>query len=129
FESFGGMGRKIEGKWHTVPLEENRIVNGVRFVRRGFDFLSSLPEVDSSKICLSGMSAGAHLSLLVIGVDQRFRAAAVKYGSAYIKELNRSGFFSPVSLAPEAEYDEWLSVFDPKHGLENIKTPTLMLSG
>lgn len=119
-----------EGKeWHVGPMETNGILNGIRFVRRGLEYLRSLPEVDSTRLCISGMSAGAHLTLLVLGVEPEIRAAAVKYGSGYIRELNWGGYFGPVSLTPKEEYEPWLAVLDPKHGFKNIRSATLVLSG
>jgi len=117
---------------HYVAVEpaESSITNGVRFVRRGFQFLRSRKEVDADKLCLSGMSAGAHLSLLILGVEPGIKAAAVKYGSGFIRELNWGGYFGPVSIAKPAEVvSRWLDVLDPKHGFDKITAATLMLSG
>ena len=63
--------------WKAYGPEVDGITCGVRFVRRSFMFLRSRPEVDSGKLCLSGMSAGAHLSLLIVGLEPELRAAAV----------------------------------------------------
>ena len=129
FEATSGLATAQDKKWHTEPVETNHIINGIRFVRRGFAYLRSLPEVDSTKLCISGMSAGAHLTLLVLGVEPEIRAAAVKYGSGYIRELNWGGYFGPVSLTPKEEYEPWLEVHDPKHGFKDIRSATLVLSG
>ena len=129
FEATPGLARAQGKEWHTDPMETSSIINGMRFVRRGFDYLRSLPEVDSQKLCLSGMSAGAHLTLLVLGVEPQIRAAAVKYGSGFVRELKWGGYFGPVSLTPKEEFEPWLAVLDPKHGFKNIRAATLVLSG
>ncbi len=129
FEATPGLAGAQGKEWHTEPMETNSIVNGIRFVRRGLDYLRSLPEVDTTKLCISGMSAGAHLTLLVLGVEPEIRAAAVKYGSGYIRELNWGGYFGPVSLTPKAEYEPWLAMLDPKYGFNKIRAATFVLSG
>ena len=115
--------------YEAVDPAQSSITNGVRFARRAFQFLRSRPEVDSTKLCLSGMSAGAHLALLVLGTEPDIQAAAVKYGSGFIKELNFGGYYGPMSLCSPERADAWLSVLDPKHGLARVKAATLMLSG
>ena len=117
--------------WHTSPPEVSGITNGVRFVLRGFMFLRIRPEVDADRLCLSGMSAGAHLSLLVLGQDRTIRAAAVKYGCAFIRDFPGwfGGYYGPIVLAPREEQDEWLAVLDPKHDIPNYRASVLLLSG
>ncbi|HEY3329818.1 MAG TPA: acetylxylan esterase [Capsulimonadaceae bacterium] len=118
-------------KWKSYGPDVDGITNGVRFVKRSFTFLRSRPEVDSNKLCLSGMSAGAHLSLLVLGTEPTIKAATVKYGEAFIRDLPGyfGGYFGPISLTPKAEQDAWLEVLDPKHGFPNYKANVLLVSG
>jgi len=125
-----GDGDPKHTHFQAVEPAESSITNGVLFVRRGFQFLRSRPEVDAGKLCLSGMSAGAHLSLLVLGVEQGIKAAAVKYGSGFIRELNWGGYYGPISLAkPPEVVARWLAVLDPQYGFTNVKAATLILSG
>lgn len=125
-----GDGDPKHSHFQAVEPAESSITNGVRFVRRAFQFLRARPEVDSNQLCLSGMSAGAHLSLLVLGVEPGIKAAAVKYGSGFIRELNWGGYYGPLSIArPPEVVARWLAVLDPQHGLPNIKAATLILSG
>jgi dienelactone hydrolase len=117
---------------HTFKIAEpaeNGIVNAVRFARRIGMFLRSRPEVNPDQLCVSGMSAGAHLTLLLLGVDPTIRAAAVKYGCGFIDDIYFGGYFGPLTLCPKAEQDRWLAVLDPKHGLRDYRTSTLILSG
>jgi len=129
FEVSTGLAANGETGRHIGRFEDNYYVNGVRFVRRSFDYLRTRPEVDSNKLCLSGMSAGAYLTLLVLGVEPDIKAAAVKYGSGFIRQLNWGGYFSPICLAPPNESLAWLETLDPRIGLKNVKAATLMLSG
>jgi dienelactone hydrolase len=119
-------------KWKIIPPEQDARTNGVRFIRRALQFLRSRPEIDSSKLCISGTSAGAQATLGVLGVEPEVRAAAVKYGGGFIKELNWGGTYGPVTAASRdepAEADRWIAILDPKHSLGNIQTKTLILSG
>ncbi|HEY3376041.1 MAG TPA: hypothetical protein VGL77_00980 [Armatimonadota bacterium] len=124
-------GTPSKAPWKSTPPEVNGITNGVRFVLRSFMFLRSRPEVDSNKLCLSGMSAGAHLSLLVLGQDPTIKAAAVKYGEAFIRDMPGyfGGYFGPITLAPKAEQDVWLAALDPKYDLPKYRASVMLLSG
>jgi dienelactone hydrolase len=117
--------------WVLVPPEVSGITNGVRFVLRAFMFLRSRPEVDANKLCLSGMSAGAHLSLLVLGQDPTIKAATVKYGEAFIRDVFSSfdGYFGPIAMTSKADQDAWLAVLDPKYDVPNYKASVLLVSG
>ena len=122
-------GRKPE--WRIGTIEENGLRNGVMFARRVAMFLKSRPEVDADRLCVSGMSAGAHLTLLILGAEPSFKAAAVKYGCGFIRDIPGSfgGYFGPIYLCSREEQDAWLARFDPKHNLPNYKADVLMLSG
>jgi hypothetical protein len=114
-----------------VPPEQDGITNGVRFALRGLMFLRSRPDVDPAQVCLVGTSAGAHLALIVAGLDPGLKAVAVKYGEGFIRDLPGyfGGYFGPITLCPKAEQDAWLAVLDPKHGMPNYKANVLLLSG
>lgn len=103
---------------------------GTLFVRRAFQFLSSRPEVDGTRLCLSGMSAGAHISLLALGLEPHIKAAAVKYGCGYIRELGKGSlWFAGLWKLPAEKQDAWLAAFDPKNGLQDCRASVMMLSG
>lgn len=118
-------------KFHTFSVEGDGIRGGVLFVRRAVQFLRAHPEVDADNLFLSGMSAGAHLSLLVLGVEPAFKGAVVKYGTAFIRDLPGyfGGYFGPLYLCSKEQQDAWLEVFDPKHNLPNYTASVLLLSG
>lgn len=127
----GEKGKAPPHGWKAYGAEVDGITCGVRFVRRSFMFLRSRPEVDSGALCLSGMSAGAHLSLLVLGQEPGLRAAAVKYGCGFIRDLPGyfGGYFGPMFLTCKEDQDAWLAVLDPKHGLPDTRASVLLLSG
>lgn len=131
FSSTGNMASRKNGKWQIAGVETDGIRNGVLFARRALEFLRNQPEVDKDKLMVVGSSAGAHLTLLLLGQEPGLHAAVVKYGCAYIRDLKGffGGYFGPVSLCPIKEQDQWLAHLDPKHGLKNSRAKVLLLSG
>jgi hypothetical protein len=111
--------------------EVDGITNGVHFVQRSFMFLRKRPEVDKNKLFLSGMSAGAHLSLIALSIEPDIKGAAVKYGCGFIRDLPGyfGGYFGPLTFCPQNEQDAWLNVLDPKDGLKDYHASVLLLSG
>ncbi|MFZ2653675.1 MAG: acetylxylan esterase [Victivallales bacterium] len=130
FDSPGNEADQSAGAWHTFGSEKDGIRNGVLFVKRAVQFLQGRPEVDSNALFLVGCSAGAHLTLLALGAEPAFKAGAVKYGNAFIRDTGWfGGYFGPIACCPRPEQDEWLSVLDPKHGIPGYKAKVLLLSG
>ncbi len=120
-----------KGRFKSYGPEVDGITNGVHFVLRSFMYLRQRPEVKSDALFLSGMSAGAHLSLIILGLDPGIRGAAVKYGCAFIRDLPGyyGGYFGPLTLCPPEEQDAWLAVLDPKVGIPAYRASVLLLSG
>jgi cephalosporin-C deacetylase-like acetyl esterase len=134
FPSEGNRARKNPEtqKWQAIPLEKDARTNGIRFIRRALQFLRNRPEVDAGRLCISGMSAGAQATLGVLGLEPDIKAAAVKYGSGFIRELNWGGAYGPLKAAEKDDaggVERWISILDPKHGLKNIRAATLVLTG
>jgi cephalosporin-C deacetylase-like acetyl esterase len=55
--------------------------------------LGSLPQVDSSKIALHGVSWGGYLACLVAGIDFRYAVVAPIYGCAWVE--NETVWYGP----------------------------------
>ncbi|MFZ2657016.1 MAG: acetylxylan esterase [Victivallales bacterium] len=138
FEAVGNMARPLPEAekskapphgWKSFGPEVDGIRNGVMFARRAAMLLKSKPEVDADRLCVAGMSAGAHLALLILGVEPSFKAGAVKYGRAFIRDLYFGGYFGPMVMCSREEQDAWLAVLDPKHNIGKYKASVLILSG
>jgi dienelactone hydrolase len=131
FASSGNMASTESGKWKMNSLEDNGIRVGVVFARRALEFLRQQPDVDKHNIFVVGASAGAHLSLILLGLEPEIKAAVVKYGTGFIRDIRGfyGGYFGPISLCSKADQDAWLAHFDPKHVIKNYQAKVLLLSG
>ncbi|MDB4892376.1 MAG: serine/threonine protein kinase [Gemmatimonadetes bacterium] len=63
----------IEGPEGTVSYRDHVLLWG-KDLRRSVDYLSSRPEIDSTRIALSGTSWGGAMGGLMMGLEPRFRA-------------------------------------------------------
>ncbi len=131
FESNGNLADKLSGQWKLCGVEEDGIRVGVIFAQRGLEFLRNQQEVDSKNLFTVGSSAGAHLSLILLGIEPTIKASVVKYGTGFIRDIPGSygGYFGPVTLCSKPDQDNWLAHFDPKHNIGNYKAKVLLLSG
>ncbi|MDD5705259.1 MAG: acetylxylan esterase [Kiritimatiellae bacterium] len=138
FDSPGNMqvqikdtnGVPIRGKFTSNP-ETSALRNGVLFVRRSVQFLQSRPEVDPDRLAIAGCSSGGFLTLLAIGHEPAFKAAAVKYGCGFLTmpAYRMGGYVIGMTLCPRDVQEAWLAVYDSKHRLNHVKANVLMLSG
>jgi cephalosporin-C deacetylase-like acetyl esterase len=64
---------------HKKALLSNRTLMGLEVakLRRAVDYLSTLPEVDTQRIGIYGLSKGGHYTLYTAGLEKRLRAVVV----------------------------------------------------
>lgn len=124
-------GRMTTATYQPIPLESDRMRLGIFFARRSLDFLRSLPEIDRSNIHVSGVSAGAQLTLLLLGLEPDIRAATVKYGSIsgfpgpYV-----GGIYEALNRVASSNYaEDWLRIYDSANYLANIRSKIYLISG
>ena len=112
-----GWGRYEE---EALPPEEQWVYHAIECVIRSHTFLRNLPEVDASKIGVTGISWGGFLTSIVCGADQRFAFAAPVYGCG---NLRRHSVFAP-------EIGElWETLWNPVEYAKNCRIPTLWCTG
>ena len=109
-----------------------------RDVMAGVDWMVSRGYVDPERIALLGQSAGAHRANVLLPTTQRFRVAISNEGwaNAWIGDstgVNTGHVEWPINVwffkgnrieNPQAYFDE-----DPLQRLQDIRTPTLLISG
>jgi hypothetical protein len=84
--------------------------------------------VDPNKIGLTGSSWGGVLTILGMGVDQRFKFAAPVYGCGFLGE-NSSWLFSVMQAMPPGQAAKWVEDWDPGQYVGRQTTPVLFLNG
>ena len=123
-----------DGKKREVARtpEQAGVRLGVLAVRRSVMLMKSFKEVDPQNLFLTGISGGGHLTLVTLGVEHSFKAAAMRYGCGFVRDFGadyyaKAAYFKCLK-GVEGE-DAWFGAFDPKHLLKNYTTPVLVMSG
>lgn len=102
--------------------------HAVANVLRAHTLLTALPEVDASRIGVTGISWGGYLTCIVAGIDDRLKAAVPVYGCGFLQE---DSVWKPQrfdAVAP-ARRDRWVQAFDPSRHVGGAKCPMLFLNG
>ena len=111
---FGQVAEALEDQWpfHAVAA-------GIT----AHSFIRNIPEVDPSRVGLTGISWGGYVTLLTAAADGRFRFAAPVYACGFYGERLTLG------ARGEAADPRWLKSWDPSHYLPSVRTPMLWLTG
>jgi len=100
-------------------------------VVRSASLLMSLPQVDATRVSLTGASWGGYMACVVAGLDPRLKTVVPVYGCGYLHE--KSCWSAPacdqaISLSDE-QWREWDRHYDPRHFLAEAKMPMLFVNG
>lgn len=90
--------------------------------------LASLPEVDSQRIGISGVSWGGGISEIAVSLDDRFCFAAPVYGCGHLGENSYWLETDFQKLDPEIAR-RWIELWDPGMYLGNARLPMLFCNG
>ncbi len=111
----------------AAPVKDQWTYHAVAAAVRGHSLLRSFPEVDVSRIGLTGISWGGYLTCIVAGVDDRFAFAVPVYGCGFLGDnsawLNRFENMGPANART------WLELWDPSVYLPLAKMPFLWVTG
>lgn len=77
----GGPDQDEGSRFNPHDLKDMWSYHAVAAVIRGHSLLRSLPNVDTERIGVTGISWGGYLTCIVAGLDDRFKAAVPVYGS------------------------------------------------
>lgn len=105
--------RDAEEQWPYCAVAE---------VIQSHSFLRSLPEVDATRIGLTGNSWGGFLTLLTAAVDKRYQFAAPVYACGFFEEMTAWNIH-------DAAGRRWCDLFDPMHYIPQIEVPILWAAG
>ena len=104
------------------PIEEQWMYHAVADAILANSLLRSLPQIDSTKVGLMGISWGGIIASTVIGIDGRFAFAIPTYGCGNLSQAaNHYG-------RALGNNDLYKKVWDPVLRLKNVEIPTLWLS-
>jgi dienelactone hydrolase len=102
--------------------------HAVAAVIRGHSLLAQLPEVDCSRIGITGLSWGGYLTCIVAGLDHRLKVAAPVFGCGFLGEDSYWKTTALAKMRPDSRA-RWLKNFDPSQYLSDVKCPILFLNG
>ncbi len=94
---------------------------------RGHSLLRSLPDVDTSRVGLTGISWGGYLTCIVAGVDDRFLFAVPVYGCGFLGD--NSAWLGDFERMGRDNARRWLELWDPSAYLPLAKMPFLWVTG
>jgi len=101
--------------------------HAVAAVIRGISLLASLPEVDPTRIGITGISWGGYLTCIVAGLDDRLKAAVPVYGCGFLTEGTK--FEELLDKLTEDQRKAWITNFDPSNYLGRCRMPVLFVNG
>lgn len=96
--------------------------------RRALTFLEQQPEVDPARLGVFGISMGGRLTWLVVGTDDRVRAAASVYGAVRMADPVASIERSEQVTFKAGDADLWRRTLDAVAYAPRIHAPFLYLS-
>ncbi len=114
---FDQLDREKEDQW---------TYHAVADVILAHSLIRSLPEVDSERIGVTGISWGGYLTCIVAGVDPRFKLAVPVYGCGF---YDKTVFARELSRLPSAQAALWLNQWDPSRYLPRAGLPMLWVTG
>jgi len=111
----------------TAPLRDQWSYHAVADVILAHSLIRSFPEVDESRVGLTGISWGGYLTILAASVDHRFRFAAPVYGCGFYED---SGLWNEALKTNSVEQlQAWRAQWDPAVYLSRASIPILWLTG
>lgn len=112
----------------SLPPEEQWPYHAVAAIIRANTLLRSFPEIDANRIGITGISWGAVASEIALGLDHRFRFAAIIYGNGFLGESSSWKTLEFDRMPPE-KAERWLKLWDPSNYLAKSNLPILFCNG
>ncbi len=109
------------------PIEDQWTYHAVADAVLAHSLLRSLPDVDTLRIGLTGISWGGYLTCIIAGVDNRFRFAAPVYGCGFLGD--NSAWLKNFEQMGKETAAKWLKLWDPSRYLPRAKMPFLWVTG
>jgi dienelactone hydrolase len=123
----GGPNQDNPARFAAEQVEDFWSYHAVANVIRGTSLLASLPEVDSQRLGITGISWGGYLTCIVAGLDDRLKVAVPVYGCGFIQE--NSTWVDIFQKMSEAKRQRWVDNFEPSRYLGQARMPVLFVNG
>ncbi len=101
--------------------------HAVAAVVRGHSLLAGLPDVDASRVGITGISWGGYLTCIVSGIDDRLKVSVPVYGCGYLHE--NSVWLPRFTQMGDEQSKRWVRWFDPSRYLAGVRCPILFVNG
>ncbi len=112
---------------YADPVRDQWTYHAVAAVVRGHSLLRSLPEVDGTRVGVTGISWGGYLTCIAAGVDDRFVFAVPVYGCGFLGD--NSTWLDRFQGMGRENAQKWLERWDPSVYLPLAKMPFLWVDG
>jgi dienelactone hydrolase len=109
------------------PPGDQWAFHAVSAVVRAHSLIRSFPQVDPSRVGITGISWGGYLTCIAAGIDQRFAFAAPVYGCGYLRE--NSTWLGEFEKMQGGSAERWGLLWDPLVYLPQVKCPMLWVNG
>ncbi|MBI1356868.1 MAG: prolyl oligopeptidase family serine peptidase [Acidobacteria bacterium] len=124
----GGPDQGPKEKFDDIAdgLREAWTYHAIADVMRALSVLQAQPGVDPERIGVTGISWGGYLTSIVVGVDDRIKAAVPVYGCGFIYR-NSPWVKNIDDLTPDLRR-AWIDNFDPSKHLPHASAPILWVT-
>jgi dienelactone hydrolase len=125
-----GADQSNENKFEKIETANIRDVWTYHAVASGIlahSLLLSLPEIDTSRTAVTGISWGGYLTCIVGSLDNRFKAAVPVYGCGFYDESDV--FKAPLDKLSMNGKRRWMKFFDPSVYLPFASSPFFFING
>ena len=109
------------------PNKDQWTYHAVANVILAHSLIQSFDEVDADRTALTGISWGGYLTCIVMGLDNRFKAAVPVYGCGFLHDNSCwLGHFKKMSDKQRAK---WVRLWDPSSYAGSASMPVLFVNG
>ena len=109
------------------PVQDQWTYHAVSAVLLGHSLLRSFPEVDGSRVGITGISWGGYLTCIAASVDDRFAFAVPVYGCGFLGD--NSTWLNDFKGMGDERAKKWLGLWDPSAYLGQARMPFLWVDG
>jgi dienelactone hydrolase len=109
------------------PVQDQWTYHAVSAVLLGHSLLRSLPDVDVSRVGITGISWGGYLTCIAASIDDRFAFAVPVYGCGFLGD--NSTWLGAFTSMGEVRAKKWLGLWDPSAYLTQARMPFLWVDG